>query len=692
MGRIAKSLGFLLVWLLSAPQLFAADEIHINLAQLQWQSQLGLHTTSDASQPVLNIRQFPIYFSKLYPDLDPGTYNYTLSTRFSLPDMQSHQIFTLSMEAIGEQWRVFINGNKVYEAWSEAQPDGTEPLLHYTRGKVLIIPSSVLLTGENILAIQMRGRHDSSGIFFNFLNGLGKSSYHIDTLKNLGMSGEVFLRLIVLSGLFFCGLIFVYVHLRMRSWNYFLNAGLFLVTNSLYFISYDHIAYQFFEHTGTLLRIQGFLMYPLISFAVLFIHQYFDRGQSLNMFMKVVVFVPFVIDICGPILQLGWVVEMLRVWQVLTITAVFYIWLVMIKAAKQEHHTAIREDARRFLFFCVLGGAAAIIDVTLSMMRVPLVRLTPYTSIGLCIFLIISLLNSIQRYERKLQQANRALRDEKAAIQRFVPYEILQTLGHRSIVDLKLGDQTLRRMTILFADIRSFTSMSETMSPQETFAFINSYLSRVGPVIRRHKGFIDKYIGDGIMALFPESPDNAVAAAVELQREVALFNLERLERSEPGIRVGIGIHIGDLMLGTIGEAERFEGTVISDAVNVASRVEHLTADFSLDVLMTEAVVKELHEIPAEQRFVGQVQVKGKALSIGLYEVFTHLSEKEIQVRLQGRLALQQAIEAWLAKDPKAKQLFQHMADEAPWDTVVRYYAQALELDKLTPNGPPRISA
>lgn len=100
------------------------------------------------------------------------------------------------------------------------------------------------------------------------------------------------------------------------------------------------------------------------------------------------------------------------------------------------------------------------------------------------------------------------------AYARFVPREFLRFLEKESIVDVKLGDQVQKEMTVLFSDIRSFTSLSESMSPKENFNFLNSYLKRVGPVIRNHNGFIDKYIGDAIMALFPDSAQDAMNADI----------------------------------------------------------------------------------------------------------------------------------------------------------------------------------
>ena len=113
-------------------------------------------------------------------------------------------------------------------------------------------------------------------------------------------------------------------------------------------------------------------------------------------------------------------------------------------------------------------------------------------------------------------------------------------------------------MSILFSDIRSFTSISETMSPKDNFGFLNSYLKVTGPVIRKNKGFIDKYIGDAIMALFPETASDAVDAGIEMLEEVHKLNVKRKEWGKIPIQIGIGIHTGAPMLGVIGEEKRFE--------------------------------------------------------------------------------------------------------------------------------------
>lgn len=127
--------------------------------------------------------------------------------------------------------------------------------------------------------------------------------------------------------------------------------------------------------------------------------------------------------------------------------------------------------------------------------------------------------------ERKKAQEDLEL--ERNAFARFVPSEYLQFLKHENIVNIQLGDHVSREVSILFSDIRSFTSLSEMMNPQETFDFVNTYLGNVSPVIRKHHGFIMKYIGDSIMAAFPKGANDAINAGIAHIERVKEFNRGR---------------------------------------------------------------------------------------------------------------------------------------------------------------------
>ncbi|RMI27519.1 MAG: response regulator, partial [Calditrichaeota bacterium] len=243
------------------------------------------------------------------------------------------------------------------------------------------------------------------------------------------------------------------------------------------------------------------------------------------------------------------------------------------------------------------------------------------------------------------------LKSINAAYARFVPHEFLRTLGRESIVEVKLGDQVQGEMTVLFSDIRSFTSLVEGMTPEQSFNFLNEYLRYVIPAIRNHRGFIDKYIGDAIMAMFPHRAEDALEAAIEAVQQVEAYNRIRRRRGDTPIEIGIGLHTGMLMLGTIGDEERMDGTVISDAVNLASRLEGLTKIYGATIVISQST---LSSIPYPEkyhlRFLGRVQVKGKKDPVGVYEVYDGQPEALIELRMKTREDFEKGLEYYFDRE------------------------------------------
>ncbi|MBE9125550.1 response regulator [Coleofasciculus sp. LEGE 07092] len=267
-----------------------------------------------------------------------------------------------------------------------------------------------------------------------------------------------------------------------------------------------------------------------------------------------------------------------------------------------------------------------------------------------------------------------------AAYGRFVPHEFLQFLERESIIEVQLGDQVQKEMTVLFADIRSFTSLSERMSPKDNFDFINAYLSRVSPVIRNHHGFIDKYIGDAVMALFPPTADDAVQAAIDMQKQVSLYNCQRQKNGKEPIAIGIGLHTGSLMLGTVGELQRMDTTVIADAVNLASRLEGLTKIYGVDILISEQTRDRLqnpHQY--DYRFLGRVTVKGKSQPIAVFEIFDSNPQALIELKTQTRTEFEEAVELYIQKKfAEAQEVFKQVLQTNQDDRVVRHYIERCE--------------
>ncbi len=255
--------------------------------------------------------------------------------------------------------------------------------------------------------------------------------------------------------------------------------------------------------------------------------------------------------------------------------------------------------------------------------------------------------------EEKLQIQKESIEEQKELITsyaRFVPEQLLTFLGKDIITKVGLGDSVQKEMTILFSDIRSFTSISETLSPSENFGFINSYLETMGPVIRKHNGFIDKYIGDAIMALFPQKPSDAIDASIEMLEELYKLNVKRKSKGFAPISIGIGIHTGSQMLGIIGEKERMEGTVISDVVNTASRLEGLTKAYSTALLVSEDVLDGVvDKSKYEFRFLDTVKVKGKNKAVRIFEILNGVSPRIRELKIQTKPDFEAGIDLYYSK-------------------------------------------
>ncbi len=266
------------------------------------------------------------------------------------------------------------------------------------------------------------------------------------------------------------------------------------------------------------------------------------------------------------------------------------------------------------------------------------------------------------------------------AYQRFVPSQLLSSLEKESILDVELGDQVEKEMSILFSDIRSFTALSESMTPEENFGFINSYLSIMGPLVRKHHGYIDKYVGDSIMALFDRTPDDAVQTSVSMFKALSEFNKERLRSGKEEIHIGIGINTGMLIFGTLGEKDRMEGSVISDAVNLAARLEGLTKLYKTQLLISEVTFKKLTLGVFKARLIDKVAVKGKETSVLVYEVLDAETPELFKKKQDTIKFFEQGWNLYQnQRFEEAQHLFCRCLELAPEDTVANLYVERCKI-------------
>jgi adenylate cyclase len=197
-----------------------------------------------------------------------------------------------------------------------------------------------------------------------------------------------------------------------------------------------------------------------------------------------------------------------------------------------------------------------------------------------------------------------------------------------------LGGESLR-VTVLFTDIRSFTSISETMDPQNLVALLNEYFTEMVGIVMDEGGVVDKYIGDAIMAVFgapvPKAGDaaNAVRAAVRMRTALGVLNARLAARGVAPLRTGIGIHTGEVVAGNIGSERRMEYTVIGDAVNLASRLESNTKELGVNVLISEdtyALTRDTIVV----RPMREITVKGRNRPVMTYELLGMAGEPALE--------------------------------------------------------------
>ncbi len=231
-------------------------------------------------------------------------------------------------------------------------------------------------------------------------------------------------------------------------------------------------------------------------------------------------------------------------------------------------------------------------------------------------------LSSLQKgLERQVQHRTEQLEKLNALYRKFLPDQFLRFLNKQDFTQIQLGEHVEMEMTVFFADIHGWTTLSEKWDANQNFQFVVDYFSLVGPVIREKNGFIDQYYGDGIMALFPTSPDDAIRAAIGIQN-VIHEESQRENPVIPPIRVGFGMHTGELMLGIVGESERMQPAVVSDNVNLASRMEGLTRLYGANVIISEATLNKIVD-PSQfrTRYLDSVKVKGRHSRVSVFEVY-----------------------------------------------------------------------
>jgi adenylate cyclase len=242
-----------------------------------------------------------------------------------------------------------------------------------------------------------------------------------------------------------------------------------------------------------------------------------------------------------------------------------------------------------------------------------------FASLWLSVFLAIA----VALHYRSLDQA---VRDARDVFEKFVPPAYLRRIATKGLQSIRLGEADQQDVTILCCDIRGFTPLSERLNPSELIAFVNRFLGRITKPVSRQGGVIDKFIGDAVLCIFEgnDSAQRAVACGIEMLGKVKTFNAEEGRLKDQSVQIGVGLHAGPVILGTIGSSERMDSTVLGLTVNLAKRLEEITKKIGVDMIISDQVAKRLPDGNHYRlRELGEAWVKGALSPLTIFEVFDH---------------------------------------------------------------------
>lgn len=261
--------------------------------------------------------------------------------------------------------------------------------------------------------------------------------------------------------------------------------------------------------------------------------------------------------------------------------------------------------------------------------------------------------------------------------QRFVPTEIVKSLNKTDIRQVELGDQKQHNAYILFTDIRNFTGMSEKLSSAQVFELLNSLLDVAIPTIKKSGGYVDKFIGDAVLAVFDSDIGNPVECAIELLNNLKTLNEELVVKYDVNVSIGVGIHYGPVVSGTIGNQSRMEGTVIGDTVNTAARLEALTKKFKTPFVVSEAVIAKMQSANTwryrNPRRLSSKPLKGKTESVDVFEISDWRPKPEADVVSNSQRLFKnyhEEIMAGKVSEQIASEIEKHIK-RYPWDETAK---------------------
>lgn len=574
---------------------------------------------------------------------------------------KSPQELSLRLMSVSSAYRLIINGETLSIVGFPGKSIDEEIPFHKTQ--VVDLPVVNKNTIDIILHVS-NFHHSKGGLWDRILIG-SKAAIH--QIKDFHLIQEsVLIGALLVMGFYHLGL-YILVRTHLPTLLFTLFAFSFAIR---IFLTGEMLIEKIFPELSFSFRLKAEYINLAASafFGMIYFHftyrKFFSKSISSFLSISLLIFTLFVLGAQTLVFS-----RFLFILQLIILFIVVYSTISLLLVFFKEHG-----ESKLIILGILIWGSTILYDILIYMNYINSEKLS---SLGLSGFLIIQAYLLAKHFNKAIVQSaalTSELTETYSAYDRFVPKEFLSLLGKDKISMISVGDVIRTEASVLFCDIRSFTSLTEKSKPEALFRFLNSYFYVMNQIIIKHNGIIDKYMGDAILAVFPKKCEDALNCAIEIQFTLSK-NKFRLSDQEIFVNAGIALHYGDLLLGVIGGEKLLQTTVISDTVNTCSRLQSLTKTYGANIIISEMILQSLEDPSFYNiRFLDHASVLGKEDTIYICEIYDHEDESQINLKTRLKPEFDKGVMVYQSGDyEKAWKIFIEVLKENPLDGPCTFY-------------------
>ena len=290
---------------------------------------------------------------------------------------------------------------------------------------------------------------------------------------------------------------------------------------------------------------------------------------------------------------------------------------------------------------------------------------------------------SLNKINDNYKQKEVYIQQTNSEFDKFIPKQIVRMFGKKNATELELGAKVQKEVTTLYCDIRNSQAVSSTLSMEENFNYINSYLNLVSPLIRKHNGFVDKYLGDGVLAVFT-SPDQAINCAHAIYKIISLKNIQN--KSMPNLDVGISISTEEVIFGVVGDEVRKAPAIISNAMDILTKMQDIIKKFGCVIVFSKNTLNSISgKTDISYRYIGNVQIEDNKQLISLFESLSVYKKHKREKLEKYRTEFEEGVRQYNnAKFSEAQIIFENVYRQERDDKVCYVYYNKCAEKQISP--------